>query len=155
MTRKTAINIILVLLAAILGVVGYKLSPLLRASADTRLPVSTCNPSKQDCQVTLPNGGKIELSFAPRPIRPLQTFKAEMSVAKLRVTKAELNFEGTAMKMGYYRPEFRNKDGIYSTDVILPVCVTGTMEWAATVLLTTPEGTIALPFHFEVAGRSP
>ena len=43
--------------------------------------------------------------------------------------------------------------GIYAADAILPVCVTGTMEWAATVMLTTPEGTIAIPFHFEVAGR--
>ena len=40
MTRKTAINIILILLAAILGVVAYKLSPLLRATGDTVLPVA-------------------------------------------------------------------------------------------------------------------
>lgn len=153
MTRNTAINIILVLLAAILGVVGYKLSPLLRATGDMTLPVSPCNPSTQDCQATLPNGGKIELTFAPRPIRPLQAFKAEMKVHDLKVNKAELDFEGTAMKMGYYRPEFKNANGAYSVDAILPVCVTGTMEWAATVLLNTPEGTIAIPFHFEVAGR--
>ena len=57
------------------------------------------------------------------------------------------------MKMGYYRPELKSTDGIYSADAILPVCVTGTMEWAATVVLTTPDGTIAIPFHFEVAGR--
>jgi len=152
-TRKTAINIILVLLAAILGVVGYKLSPLLRATGDTTLPVSACNPSTQVCQVTLPNGGKIELSFAPRPIRPLQTFKAEMTAHNVKVNKAEIDFEGTAMKMGYYRPELKSTDGIYSADAILPVCVTGTMKWAATVVLTTPDGTIAIPFHFEVAGR--
>lgn len=153
MTRKTAINIILILLAAILGVVAYKLSPLLRATGDTVLPVSTCNPSAQACQVSLPNGGKVELSFAPRPIRPLQAFKAEMSVHDVKVSKAEIDFEGTAMKMGYYRPEFKGADGIYAADAILPVCVTGTMEWAATVVLTTAVGTIAIPFHFEVAGR--
>ena len=105
MTRKTAINIILILLAAILGVVAYKLSPLLRATGDTVLPVSTCNPSAQACQVSLPNGGKVELSFAPRPIRPLQAFKAEMSVHDVKVSKAEIDFEGTTMKMGYYRPD--------------------------------------------------
>lgn len=153
MTRKTAINLILILLAAILGVVGYKLSPLLRATANTTLAVSTCKPSLDDCSVTLPKGGKIELSFSPRPIRPLQAFKAKLTVHELEVRSAELDFEGTTMKMGYYRPEFKEADGVYSVDAILPVCVTGTMEWAATVLLTTPEGTIAIPFHFEVTGR--
>ena len=153
MTRKTAINIIIVLLAAILGIVGFKLSPLLRATGDTMLPASTCNPSTQDCQITLPNGGKVGLSLTPRPIRPLQAFRAELSVDGIVVNKAELDFEGTAMKMGYYRPELKEADGVYSAEAILPVCVTGTMEWAATVLLTTPNGTIAIPFHFEVAGR--
>ena len=108
MTRKTAINIILILLAAILGVVGYKLSPLLRATGDTTLPVSTCNPSAQPCQVSLPNGGKVELSFAPRPIRPLQAFKAEMSVHDVKVSKAEIDFEGAAWNV----PGERMKRGV-------------------------------------------
>ena len=153
MTRNTAINIILVLLAAILGVVGFKLSLVLRPTGDTTLPVSACNPSTLDCEVALPKGGRIRLSFTPRPVRPLQAFKAKMSVDGVVINKAELDFEGTAMKMGFYRPELKKANGGYSAEVILPVCVTGTMEWAATALLTTPEGTIAIPFHFEVAGR--
>lgn len=153
MTRKTAINVILVLLAAIVGVVGYKLSPRLRATANTTLPVSACDPSLNDCRVALPHGGEIMLSFKPRPVRALQAFKAELAVRDARIRSAEIDFEGTAMKMGYYRPRLENANGIYSTDAILPVCVTGTMEWAATVLLTTSDGSIAIPFHFEVSGR--
>lgn len=153
MTRKAAINIILVLLIVILGVVGYKLSPLMHPSASVMLPAAKCDPGAQDCTAALPDGGHIELSFNPRPIHPLEAFKADVAVRGTTVVSAELDFDGSTMKMGYYRPKLTESNGRYSAEVILPVCVTGTMEWAATVLLTTPDGTIAVPFHFDVARR--
>lgn len=153
MTPKVAINIILVLLVAILGVVGYKLAPQRHIGTGAKLPVVACNPALTDCSVALPNGGGIELSFSPRPIRPLQAFKARLTIRDREVRSAEIDFEGTDMKMGYYRPPFNRADGALVADAILPVCVTGTMQWEATVLLNTPTGQIAVPFHFEVAGR--
>lgn len=152
MTLKVAFNIILALLVAILGVVGYKLSPQHNIDAGLTLPVAACNPALDDCSVALPDGS-IELSFSPRPIRPLQAFKARLRVRNLEVRSAEIDFEGTDMKMGYYRPPFNMTDGVLVADAILPVCVTGTMQWEATVMLTTPTDRIAIPFHFEVAGR--
>jgi len=152
-TRKNAITIILFLLFAILGVVGYKLSGLREVEAGVTLPVSVCNPALEDCTVALPNGGAVELSFSPRPIRPLLAFQARMTVRGVEVGSAEIDFEGTDMKMGYYRPRFNPANGVYSAEAILPVCVTGTMQWAATILLDTPAGTIAIPFHFEVSGH--
>lgn len=152
MTLKVAINIILALLVAILGVVGYKLSPQRNIDTGQTLPVAACNPALDDCSVALPDGS-IELSFSPRPIRPLQAFKARLRVRNLEVRSAEIDFEGTDMKMGYYRPPFNMTDGVLVADAILPVCVTGTMQWEATVMLTTSTGRIAIPFHFEVAGR--
>lgn len=153
MTRKHAITLILFLLLAILGVVGYKFAALRAVKAGVTLPVSACNPAFDDCTVTLPSGGKIELSFSPRPIHPLQAFKVRLTVSDLEVRSAEVDFEGTTMKMGYYRPHLDLSNGSYSADATLPVCVTGTMQWAATVLLSTSTGTIAIPFHFDVAGH--
>ncbi|MFT3849974.1 MAG: hypothetical protein QM739_15260 [Propionivibrio sp.] len=153
MTRKNAISLILFLLAAILGVVGYKLASLRAIKAGLTLPVSACDPALGDCTATLPGGGKIELSFSPRPIRPLQAFEARLTVRDAEVRSAEIDFEGTTMKMGYHRPRFDLVNGSYRAEAILPVCLTGTMQWTATVLLDTPAQTIAIPFHFEVLGH--
>ena len=152
MTRKNAITVILLLLVAIVGVVGYKLSQQQKAHAGTLLPVSACNPARDDCTVTLPKGGEVTLSFSPRPVRPLRAFTARVAVRNVEVSSAEIDFDGTMMKMGYYRPRLNPVDGGYSAEAMLPVCITGTMEWAATILLTTPDGSLAIPFHFEVSG---
>lgn len=152
MTLKNAITVILILLAAIIGVVGYKLSQQQKPRAGTVLPVADCNPARDDCTVALPDGGKITLSFSPRPIRPLRAFTAHLAVHDVEVRSAEIDFDGTTMKMGYYRPRLNPVDGGYSAEAMLPVCVTGTMEWAATILLRTPHGSLAIPFHFEVSG---
>lgn len=152
MTRKNAITVMLILLGAILGVVGYKLSLQQLPRAGHTLPVSACNPAHDDCTVALPDGGEITLSFSPRPIRPLRAFTARLAMRNVEVRSAEIDFEGTAMKMGYYRPRFNPANGGFMAEAILPVCVTGTMEWAATILLSTPDGTLAVPFHFEVSG---
>ena len=152
MTRNNAITVILLLLAAILAVIGYKLSQQQNQHAGTLLPVAACNPARDDCTVTLSKGGKVTLSFSPRPVRPLRAFTARVAVSDVEVRSAEIDFDGTTMKMGYYRPRLNPVDGGYSAEAMLPVCVTGTMEWAATVLLTTPDGSLAIPFHFEVSG---
>ena len=152
MTQKNAITVILILLAAIVGVVGYKFAQQHKPHAGTLLPVSGCNPARDDCTVALPDGGEITLSFTPRPIRPLRAFTARLAVHGVEVRSAEIDFDGTSMKMGYYRPRLNPLDGGYSAEAMLPVCVTGTMEWAATILLSTPNGSLAIPFHFEVSG---
>lgn len=152
MTPKNAITVILILLAAIVGVVGYKYSLQHKPRAGTLLPVSACNPARDDCTVALPDGGEVTLSFTPRPVRPLRAFTARLTVRDVEVRSAEIDFDGTTMKMGYYRPRLNPVDSGYSAEAMLPVCVTGTMEWAATILLSTPNGSLAIPFHFEVSG---
>ncbi len=152
MILKNAITVILILLAAIAGVVGYKYSLRQKPHAATLLPVSACNPARDDCTVALPDGGEITLSFTPRPVRPLRAFTARLAVRNVEVRAAEIDFDGTTMKMGYYRPRLSPVDGAYSAEAMLPVCVTGTMEWAATILLSTPNDSLAIPFHFQVSG---
>ena len=111
MTLKNAITVILILLAAIIGVVGYKLSQQQKPRAGTVLPVADCNPARDDCTVALPDGGKVTLSFSPRPIRPLRAFTAHLAVHDVEVRSAEIDFDGTTMKMGYYRPRLNPVEG--------------------------------------------
>lgn len=153
MTSNRLVNTVIVLIIAIFGVIGYKLAPLLRPNADITLPAMACNPGIKACAATLPNGARIELFIDPQPIRPLQTLNLNVTIHGLDAEKMEIDFEGTEMKMGYNRPALTRINGQFKGQAMLPVCVTGTMEWTATVLVNSGKQKIAIPFRFEVTGR--
>ena len=153
MKKNTFPIITIGLLVAILAVVGYKLSPMRGQMADVTLPVSTCSPELQACTTTLPDGRRLDFSIAPRPLKALQPLHLEVTVEGAGVQNIEVDFNGTEMDMGYNRVKLTQGQPGFSGQTILPVCVTGTMTWTATVLLNMPTQRIAIPFHFVVAGR--
>ncbi len=58
----------LALLIAI-GIAGHHASPLLLPKSDIKAsPEPGCDLQRQACAAILPEGGRIELSIAPRPI---------------------------------------------------------------------------------------
>lgn len=135
---------------ATIGVVTWKLQP----KSDVSLALSSCNPSEQACLVKLPEGGQFEFSVDPRPIPTLQPFTMQIEISGLPADKVEVDFSGVSMNMGYNRPQLELvQAGRYEGRASLPVCVTGTMEWRATVLLKSGRRVIAAPFQFS-AGRS-
>lgn len=148
MTKKLLLDAVILLSLAILGVIGYKLAPLLNPKTDIALPLSGCDLAKQSCVATLPDGGQLEFSIAPRPILPLKPLTLQAKVKDTEVRKLEVDLVGTDMKMGYNRPELRGGNGQFSGQASLPVCITGKMEWDATVLIDTGKSLIAVPFRF-------
>lgn len=153
MTKKLLLDIALLLALAVLGVAGYKLAPLLNPKTDIALPLSPCDLNRQACVATLPDGGQIEFSIEPRPIPSLKPLKLQAAVRGSEVRKLEVDFAGTDMKMGYNRPALEGADGRFSGQANLPVCITGTMEWDATVLLDTGKALVAVPFRFAVTSE--
>lgn len=153
MTRKLLIDAVIFLLLAILGVVAYKLAPLLNPKTDVALPLSTCNPGGQTCVATLPDGGLLEFSIAPRPIQSLKPLQLEVSVRGSQVKQIEVDFVGTDMKMGFNRPRLEEQGERFVGQTSLPACITGTMEWDATVLVETPQSLVAVPFRFSTASE--
>lgn len=153
MTKKLLLDIALLLALAVLGVAGYKLAPLLNPKTDIALPLSPCDLNRQACVATLPDGGQIEFSIEPRPIPSLNPLKLQATVRGSEVRKLEVDFAGTDMKMGYNRPALEGADGRFSGQANLPVCITGTMEWDATVLLDTGKALVAVPFRFAVTSE--
>ena len=138
---------------ACLSVIGYKLSARWRATDADQLLRSSCDPSLQVCSVALPHGGHLQLSITPRPIRPLQKLSVDVTITGMNAKKVEIDFDGVDMSMGFNRPVLTGNGQSFSGQAILPVCITGTMTWRATVLATTQEGRIAAPFDFVVSGR--
>lgn len=150
MTRNRLTDLLILLGIATIGVVTWKLQP----KSDVSLALSSCNPSEQACLVNLPAGGQFEFSIYPRPIPTLQPFTMQIEISGLPADKVEVDFSGVSMNMGYNRPQLELvQPGRYEGRASLPVCVTGTMEWRATVLLKSGRRVIAAPFQFS-AGRS-
>ncbi len=153
MTRKTVIHSVIVLTILLFGGIGYKIAPFLLPQADVTLSVSTCNPGFKVCTAVLPDGGELEFLIEPRPIRALAQLKLQATIKGIDVRKVEVNFDGTQMIMGYNRVTLAGSNGHFSGQAILSVCVSGPMEWEATVLIKTGNKRIAVPFRFEVSGR--
>lgn len=148
--RSRLIDLLILLAIALIGVVTWKLQP----KSDVAVPLSTCNLNLQSCAADLPGGGGLEFSIEPRPIPVLRPLVLRVTVRGIEPEKVEVDFAGTAMNMGFNRPQLkRAATGGYEGQTTLPVCVSGEMEWQATVIVTARGKAIALPFRFR-SGRA-
>lgn len=150
MNKKILIDIIGIELIALVVVIGYKLSPMLLPKADVTIrPDPACNLQQQACAVTLPSGGKVELSMAPQPIPMVKPFEVTVATSGFSPSRVEVDFAGIDMNMGYNRPQLVERGGgRFFGEATLPVCITGYMDWQATVLIETGSERIAVPYRF-------
>jgi len=137
-------------LIALVVVVGYKLSPLLLPTADqTVLPNPACDLHREACSVNLPGGGSAELSFGTRPIPLVKSFPVTVTVSGAQPDAVAIDFAGVDMSMGFNRPQLNAVgNGRFVGEANLPVCVTGRMDWQATLLIEQGRQRIAVPFRF-------
>lgn len=127
--------------------IGYLWLP----KADVPLPlVENCRLDLQACASDLPGGGRIGIAIEPRPIPSAQPFNLRIDLIGIRPDRVEVDFTGVGMNMGVtrLRPEAVG-NGSYAGQVTLPVCVTGSMVWQATVRLDLGRRVVSIPFRFE------
>lgn len=150
MNKKILIDAIGILLIALVVVVGYKLSPILLPKADlTVQPEAGCDLHKQACAAQLPDGGRVELSSSVLPIPMVKPFKVQVAVSGLKASRVEVDFTGIDMNMGLNRPVLVDQgSGRFVAEANLPVCITGEMDWQATVLIESGNQRIAIPYRF-------
>lgn len=148
-TRLASVAMILVLAA--IAIADHYGSPLLLPRADvTAVPDAGCDLRRQACAVMLPDGARIELSIAPRPIPILAPLRVEVAVTGLKAARVEVDFAGESMNMGYNRSKLAvTTPGRYSGEASLPVCVSGRMAWVATLIVETDGQRISVPFRFD------
>ena len=146
MNKKILIDVIGILAIALVVVVGYKLSPMLLPRADVTVQ---CDLNRAACRVALPGGGQLELRMNPRPIPMVKPFQVEVKLEGVSAARVEVDFAGIDMNMGLNRIELvTGVSGLYAGEAALPVCITGQMDWQATVLVETGGQRIAVPFRF-------
>ena len=148
--KKILIDVIGILLIALVVVVGYKLSPLLLPKADVTVqPDPGCNLQRQACAVKLPAGGSVELAMGTRPVPMVKPFEVQVTTSGFSPGRVEVDFAGIDMNMGLNRPELAARgNGSFAANVMLPVCITGAMDWQVTVLIETGGERIAIPYRF-------
>ncbi len=150
-SKFTNLWTIAALLALVLILVmSYKLKDILKPSIATSAELDeSCDLRKGSCISTLPSGGTVTFSIAPNDIPILRPLKLEVKVEGLDVSKAEVDFIGIGMEMGYNRPKLEAlTKKQFMGKAILPVCVRSKMDWEARVLLTTDKGVVMAPFRF-------
>lgn len=150
--RTTATTLAMLALLLAIAVGGHYLSPLLLPKADVQArPDPACDLQRQACTTPLADGGQIELSILPRPIPILTPLKVEVAIGGAKARKVEIDFAGETMNMGYNRVELNSTDGSrFVGEASLPVCVSGGMNWVATVLIETERQRIAVPYRFGI-----
>lgn len=138
----------------LIGVAGYKLSPLLLPKADVTVnPAADCDLQSGACSATLPAGGRLIFALTPQPIPVTAPLEMVVLLDGISADQVAVDFAGVSMNMGYNRPVLAPVGpGRFAGQTTLPVCVTGRMTWQATVLIETGRMRIAVPFRFE-AGK--
>jgi hypothetical protein len=144
------VDLAIVLVLALIAIVGYKYSPLLLPKADLGLtPAAGCNLDQQACRAEVPGGGSIELALTPRPVPVVHPFRVQATLSGLSAERVDIDFAGITMDMGYNRLQLSETSaGSYTGQATLPVCVTGRMDWRATLLVESGGRRIAVPFVF-------
>ena len=154
MKKKLLIDLIGLLLIALIVVVGYKLSPLVLPRADLVVqPDPGCDLQRQACAVELPGGGRAELQASPAADSDGATLHRQRAGQRCQRVGGRGRFAGIDMNMGLNRPQLvAQGDGRFVGEATLPVCISGQMDWQVTVLLSTAQGRIAVPYRFAAGG---
>jgi len=151
LTKSLLVDAAIILGLILVGVVGYKLSPLLLPQADMTLqPAPGCNLHEKACAATLPEGGTVRLAVTPRPIPVTTPLEIVVELDGLPADRVSVDFAGVSMAMGFNRPVLVAAGAQrFVGQATLPVCVSGRMEWQATVLIESGRRRIAIPYRFE------
>lgn len=150
--RSGWLNLAMIAALVVIAVVGQRYSPLLMPKTDvTGVVAAGCDLQQQACSATLPDGGRVQLSITPRPIPYLQPLRLEVGISGVEARKVEVDFAGASMNMGYNRIQLAAAGaGRHTGESSLPVCVSGSMSWIATVVIETDRQRIAVPYRFDV-----
>ena len=151
--RKVLLDILAILGIVLIAVIGYKLSPLLLPKADVSATVEPgCDLHRRACAARLPDGGRIELSITPRPIPMVDAAAGRGEDQRHGSGQGRSRFRRRRHEHGLQPPRTGRRrllqPGLFRAEAMLPVCVTGKMAWAATVLVEAGRSRIAVPFHF-------
>ena len=144
------VDAVIVLALLLVAVAGYHYSPLLLPQVDLTITSDpACDLNRQACRVSLADGGSLELTIMPRPIPIISPLTIEAKLNGIAAKSVELDFAGADMEMGHNRVALSpTGNGFFSGTASLPVCVTGRMNWRATLLIDSGSRRLSVAYDF-------
>ncbi|MDR0233791.1 MAG: hypothetical protein LBI31_03175 [Zoogloeaceae bacterium] len=114
------------------------------------LPVSACDPGLATCVQDMPEGGRLTVDFSVRSPQALQPFIVRAAPEPAEEVRAvRLDLSGVEMDIGVIHHDLaRDAAGHYQGEVVLPICVTGSMQWRVDVIVENDRGRVITPLHF-------
>ncbi len=147
MSKRSLFLVLAALFLAAITAVGHRLSS--PAVALGAVPDAGCDLQQKVCGAAVPGGARLTLSILPHPIPLLKPLAVEVTTTALDASQVELEFTGVEMNMGVQRVLLKPvSPGRFVGEATLPVCVTGRMQWQATVMLDSKRGRVVAPFRF-------
>lgn len=145
-------NLVLGIVFVFLAFLGYFIASEWRASSSEGMEIATagdCDLSAQPCHAVLPDGGRLTLSIAPRPIPLMQPLAVEIRVENSQLQPTSLDITGLNMEMGLNRTELSGSgDGRWSGETLLPICSQRQMHWQASLSLRDASQQYRLVYAF-------
>ncbi len=147
--RRGLLGLIGALTLALPIVIAYKISPILFPAPDIEtLPKAGCNIVQHACPASIP-GGVVALRLLAPSSTLAGPFQVSLATQGITPDKVEIDFAGVGMDMGPSRTTLKPaSDGHYTTETRLPVCITGAMQWRATVVVHMRGQRTIIPYAF-------
>ena len=96
--------------------------------------VPECDLSLGPCVSKLASGEAIELRIKPTRMPVLTSLKIAVKTENISANKIIVTFKGSEMNMGEFQYSLvPQKNGVYTTQTILPSCIHEQMAWHTTV----------------------
>lgn len=152
----TKTNKYALLAAAVVVLIGGYFLFADRPAPTTVAVPEACSLQKSSCSGALPGGGKVSLSIAPRPIAYDAQLTVEVTIEGAAAEKVEIDFNGAVVNTSYNRvPLQATEPGRFKGVAVLPVCMSGGMDWQATVLVESGGNRVPVPFLFNSDPAAP
>lgn len=111
-----------------------------------------CDLNKDACSVDT-RWGKMRVTLTPKPVPMLKPLTVEARFDQASAVNATVDLNGASMEMGLNTTRLkRTDDKALGGELIIPICLTGSMRWRLKVQLTDGEHKESASFEFVAPG---
>lgn len=109
-----------------------------------------CRLDQGSCRADLGEGAVLQVDVEPRPILPAEPITIELELEGLAAKQVTATFRGATMNMGLVETKLAAKgQGRFAGKALLPVCVSGRMDWELAITIESGRKLIRQPFRFQ------
>ncbi len=147
---RTLLLVPAVLLVTVIGVLVYKLWPVMNPTiVATAVSNTGCDIHQAPCTMQFGDGQQVTLAISPKPVKVMEPLTLKVETSYESPWSVEVDIKGISMNMGFNRPVLEEQSaGRYTGEAMLPTCIRQSMDWEANVLIRTADGYHAAAYRF-------